>query len=111
KWASLLKNNISEVKILKDVPNPENMVIKNTLQKDETKSEEEALFYIYATMRPGPPPNVDTARNLVNRLFFDEKRYDIGDVGRYRINTRLKVAPAEGTKTLTKEDLIALNTW
>ncbi len=106
KWASLLKNNINEIKILKNVPNPENMVMKKTLGKDETKSEEEALFYIYATMRPGPPPNVDTARNLVNRLFFDEKRYDISDVGRYRINTRLKVSPPEGTKTLTKEDLI-----
>ncbi len=106
KWESLLENKISEVMLLKDVPNPENMVIRNTSAKDETKSEEEALFYIYATMRPGPPPNVDTARNLVQRLFFDEKRYDLGDVGRYRINTRLNVKPEEGINTLTKDDFI-----
>ncbi len=106
KWEQLTENNISDLVLLKDVPNPENMVIRNTIAKDETKSEEEALFYIYATMRPGPPPNVETARNLVQRLFFDEKRYDLGDVGRYRINTRLQVKPEEGVNTLTKDDFI-----
>jgi DNA-directed RNA polymerase subunit beta len=105
-WSNLSENKISHVKVLLDVPNIENMVIRNTLIKDETKSEEEALFYIYATMRPGPPPNVDTARNLVARLFFDEKRYDLGDVGRYRINSRLKVSTSEEIKTLTKDDFI-----
>ena len=106
-WNAIKENSIKEVQLLKDVQNPENMVIRNTIAKDETKSAEEALFYIYATMRPGPPPNVDTARNLVTRLFFDEKRYDLGDVGRYRINSRLKVTPPDDTNTLTKDDFIA----
>lgn len=106
KWKALLENEIQSVQLLVDVANPENMVMRNTLNKDETKSEEEALFYIYATLRPGPPPNVETARNLITRLFFDPKRYDLGDVGRYRINSRLKVSPPEGTNTLTKEDFI-----
>jgi DNA-directed RNA polymerase subunit beta len=58
-------------------------------------------------MRPGDPPNVETARNLIQRLFFDEKRYDLGDVGRYRINTRLNMKSEEGQNVLTKDDFIA----
>ncbi|MBD3314896.1 MAG: DNA-directed RNA polymerase subunit beta, partial [Chitinivibrionales bacterium] len=107
KFEALKANGIAEVQILENVLNPENMVLRNTLAIDPTKSEEEALFYIYATMRPGDPPNVDTARNLVSRLFFDEKRYDLGDVGRYRINSRLGVNPGEGINTLTRDDLVA----
>jgi DNA-directed RNA polymerase subunit beta len=106
KWNELIENEIEEIQLIENVSNPENMVIRNTIAKDETKSEEEALFYIYATLRPGPPPNVETARNLVSRLFFDEKRYDLGDVGRYRINSRIKVSPPEGVNTLTKDDFI-----
>jgi DNA-directed RNA polymerase subunit beta len=93
--------------VIKDVPTAENMVIRNTLAADPTKSEEEALFFIYATMRPGDPPNVETARNFIQRLFFDDKRYDLGNVGRYRINTRLGVVPPEGVTLLSKEDFIA----
>ncbi|MDG5813751.1 DNA-directed RNA polymerase subunit beta [Chitinispirillales bacterium ANBcel5] len=107
KFKILLENQVQSVEILKDVPNPENMIIRNTLASDPTKSEEEALFYMYATMRPGDPPNVETAINLIQRLFFDEKRYDLGNVGRYRINTRLGVAPPEGVNTLTEDDIIA----
>lgn len=107
RYKKLVKNDIDYVEVLKDVPNPENMIIRNTLASDQTKSEEEALFYMYATMRPGDPPNVETARNLIQRLFFDEKRYDLGSVGRYRINTRLGVVPPEGITTLTRDDLIA----
>ncbi len=77
RWKKLLENGIDYVEVLKDVPNPENMVIRNTIAADPTKSEEEALFFMYATMRPGDPPNVETARNLIQRLFFDEKRYDL----------------------------------
>ncbi|MBN1980121.1 MAG: DNA-directed RNA polymerase subunit beta [Chitinivibrionales bacterium] len=106
KWQQIVDTKITQIKILKSIAHPDNLVIRNTLAKDETKSEEEALFFIYATMRPGPPPNVDTARTLVQRLFFDDKRYDLGDVGRYRINTRLRVTPPENCKTLTKEDFV-----
>jgi DNA-directed RNA polymerase subunit beta len=107
KYASLVSNKIGQVQILANVPNPENMIIRNTIERDPTKSEEEALFYIYATMRPGDPPNVETARNLVNRLFFDEKRYDLGNVGRYRLNTRLNIKHQEGANTLSKDDFVA----
>jgi DNA-directed RNA polymerase subunit beta len=106
-WKKLHANHIDVVELIKDIPTAENMVIRNTLAADPTKSEEEALFFIYSTMRPGDPPNVETARNFIQRLFFDEKRYDLGDVGRYRINTRLGVAPPDGIQILTKEDFIA----
>jgi DNA-directed RNA polymerase subunit beta len=107
KWKLVLSNHIETISIIKDVANPENMIIRNTIAIDPTKSEEEALFYIYATMRPGDPPNVETARNLIQRLFFDEKRYDLGDVGRYRINTRLNMKSEEGHNILTKDDFVA----
>ncbi len=107
KFKKLIENDIPVLEILKDVSSTENMIVRNTLAADSTKSEEEALFHIYATMRPGDPPNVETARNLVQRSFFDDKRYDLGSVGRYRINTRLGVIPPEGVTTLTKDDFIA----
>ncbi len=106
KFANLVANKIDKVSILSDVANPENMIIRNTMAVDPTKSEEEALFYIYATMRPGDPPNVETARNLVLRLFFDEKRYDLGNVGRYRLNTRLNLKGDDDKNTLTKDDFV-----
>ena len=106
-WKKLLANKVANVEIIKDVPSPENMVIRNTLAADATKSEEEALFLVYATMRPGDPPNVETARNFIQRLFFDDKRYDLGNVGRYRINTRLGVTSDEGSTILTKNDFVA----
>ncbi|MFP4416136.1 MAG: DNA-directed RNA polymerase subunit beta [Chitinispirillaceae bacterium] len=107
KWQALIDAEIKTVAVLSDVPNPENMIIRNTIAADSTKSEEEALLFIYSTMRPGDPPNVETARNLVQRLFFDEKRYDLGDVGRYRVDTRLNIKHPEGVNTLTKEDFVA----
>jgi DNA-directed RNA polymerase subunit beta len=106
-WKKLHTNKVDSVELIKDEIAPENMVIRNTLREDSTKSEEEALFFIYATMRPGDPPNVETARNFIQRLFFDEKRYDLGNVGRYRINTRLGVIAPEGINILSKDDFIA----
>ena len=108
KWTALNKQSVDAIHIVKDIQNPENMVIRNTIVSDPTKSEEEALFYLYATMRPGDPPNVETARNLIHRIFFDDKRYDLGSVGRYRMNTRLKLSSPEGSNTLTKDDFVAV---
>ncbi|MDR2694733.1 MAG: DNA-directed RNA polymerase subunit beta [Chitinispirillales bacterium] len=108
KIKKLVENGVRNVEILKgDLSSDENRIIMETLKKDETKCEDDALFLIYATMRLGDPPNVETARNLVQRAFFDDKRYDLGSVGRYRINTRLGVVPPEGVTTLTKEDIVA----
>jgi DNA-directed RNA polymerase subunit beta len=106
-WKKLLAIKIDSVEIIKDVLFPENMVVRNTLAADPTKSEEEALFLIYATMRPGDPPNVETARNFIQRLFFDDKRYDLGNVGRYRINTRLGTVPPDGVTILMRDDFVA----
>jgi DNA-directed RNA polymerase subunit beta len=108
KIKKLVENGVQNVEILKgDLSSDENRVVMETLRKDDTKCEDDALFLIYATMRLGDPPNVETARNLVQRAFFDDKRYDLGSVGRYRINTRLGVAPPEGITTLTREDIVA----
>ncbi|MDP6419275.1 MAG: DNA-directed RNA polymerase subunit beta, partial [Candidatus Krumholzibacteria bacterium] len=83
-------------------------VILNTLAKDPTKSEEEALKYIYNLLRPGDPPNIETARALLDRLFFNEKRYDLAGVGRYKINTRLNLDVSIGTTVLTPTDIVAV---
>jgi len=108
KLKKLSEAGVQNVEILKDdLSSDESKIILNTLKADPTKSEEEALFHIYATMRPGDPPNVEIARNLVQRAFFDDKRYDLGAVGRYRINTRLNVTPPEGITTVTREDFVA----
>ena len=73
----------------------ESPIIKNTLKKDPTSSEEDALYRIYSLLRPGEAPNVRTARAALERVFFDPKRYDLGRVGRYKVNQRLGLdAPA-----------------
>ena len=80
--------------------------IFNTLQKDPSHSEKEAVLYIYRQLRNAEPADDATAREVIQNLFFSEKRYDLGDVGRYRINKKLHLdIPAE-VKVLTKEDII-----
>ncbi len=68
----------------------EHPAILATLEKDSTKTEEEALLEVYKKLRPGEPPTVDSARSLLHSLFFDPKRYDLGNVGRYKLNKRLQ---------------------
>ncbi|MDN5361335.1 MAG: DNA-directed polymerase subunit beta [Moorella sp. (in: firmicutes)] len=88
--------------------------IQNTLEKDNTESDEEALVEIYKRLRPGEPPTVDSARNLLESLFFDPRRYDLGNVGRYKLNKKLGHGiltqevddREEYIRTLTKEDII-----
>jgi len=83
-------------------------IVKNTLKKDPTGSEEEALNAIYSLLRPGEAPNIETARAALERVFFSPKRYDLGRVGRYKINQRLKLE-LPGTETvLTKDDFVAI---
>ena len=86
----------------------ESPIVKNTLRKDPTDSEEEALNAIYSLLRPGDAPNIETARLALERVFFNPKRYDLGRVGRYKINKRLSLnAPAHET-VLNKEDFIEI---
>jgi DNA-directed RNA polymerase subunit beta len=83
-------------------------IIYNTLQKDTSNSEKEAVEHIYRQLRNAEPPDEETARGIIDRLFFSDKRYDLGDVGRYRINRKLKLDTLDSTKVLTKQDIIAI---
>ena len=86
----------------------ESPLLKNTLRKDPTKDEESALKAIYSLLRPGEPPNLETARIALERIFFNPKRYDLGRVGRYKINQRLGLNIPAGHTVLTQEDFIAI---
>ncbi|HNW90598.1 MAG TPA: DNA-directed RNA polymerase subunit beta [Bacteroidales bacterium] len=83
-------------------------IIFNTLQKDTANSEKEAVEFIYRLLRNAEPPDEDTARGIIDKLFFSDKRYDLGDVGRYRINKKLNFDNSVTTKVLTKEDIISI---
>jgi DNA-directed RNA polymerase subunit beta len=83
-------------------------VISNTLKRDNAKSQEDALETIYRQLRAGDAPDLDTAKQLLERLFFNPKRYDLGDVGRYRLNKKLGLGIPQETTVLTKEDIIAI---
>jgi DNA-directed RNA polymerase subunit beta len=82
--------------------------IVNTLEKDPSTREEEALIEVFKKQRPGEPPTLDNARNLLRALFFDPKRYDLTKVGRYKLNQRLSVAVPDGIRVLTTQDILAL---
>ena len=83
-------------------------IIFNTLQKDTTNSEKEAVEFIYFQLRNALPPDEETARGIFEKLFFSDKRYDLGEVGRYRINKKLNIDTSMDTKVLTKEDIILI---
>ena len=82
--------------------------IVNTLEKDPSETEEEALIEVFKKQRPGEPPTLDNARNLLKALFFDPKRYDLTKVGRYKLNQRLEVNVKDDIRVLTTEDILAL---
>ncbi len=83
-------------------------IVKNTLRRDPTESEEDALHAIYSLLRPGEAPNMETARMALERVFFNPKRYDLGRVGRYKINQRLGLETPRHTTVLTREDFVAI---
>ncbi len=96
--------------------NPEHPYVANTLEKDTTTTRSEALVEVYKKLRPGDPPTGDNARSLVENLFFNERRYDLGRVGRYKFTQKLGDTarlmglelPGEGARTITREDLAAI---
>ncbi len=104
----LLAKGVDRVEVLLDQGRTESPLIKNTLAKDPTSSEAEALEQIYSLLRPGEAPNLETARDALKRLFFNPKRYDLGRVGRYKINQRLKTESPANHTVLTEEDFIAI---
>jgi len=83
-------------------------IIYNTLQKDPCNSEKEAVLHIYRQLRNAEPPDDATARDVIDKLFFSEKRYDLGQVGRYRINKKLGLNIEMNVQVLTKEDIIEI---
>ncbi|MBQ0159162.1 MAG: DNA-directed RNA polymerase subunit beta [Bacteroidales bacterium] len=80
-------------------------VIYNTLKKDTTNNSKEAVEYIYRQLRNAEPPDEETARGIIEKLFFSDKRYDLGEVGRYRINTKLNLDIPDTTRVLTQTDI------
>jgi DNA-directed RNA polymerase subunit beta len=83
-------------------------IIHNTLQKDPTNSEKEAVEHIYRQLRNAEPPDYETAKGVINKLFFSEQRYNLGEVGRFRMNKRLGLDEPIDQKVLTKKDIITI---
>lgn len=83
-------------------------IIYNTLQKDPCNSEKEAIFHIYRLLRSAEPPDEATARDVIDKLFFSDKRYDLGEVGRFRMNQKLNLNIPDEIRVLTKEDIIEI---
>ena len=83
-------------------------IIYNTLQKDPCNSEKEAVMHIYRQLRSSEPPDEATARDVIDKLFFSDKRYDLGDVGRYKLNKKLGLSTDPAVRVLTKEDMIEI---
>ncbi|MFO7672167.1 MAG: DNA-directed RNA polymerase subunit beta, partial [Lutibacter sp.] len=83
-------------------------IIHNTLQKDPTNSEKEAVEHIYRQLRNAEPPDFETAKGIIDKLFFSEQRYNLGEVGRYRMNKKLGLDVSVDAKVLTKEDIITI---
>ena len=106
---SIIDSGVSTILLHKeDVSASEYAIIYNTLGKDPTNSEKEAIAYIYRQLRNAEPPDEDSAREVITNLFFSEKRYDLGDVGRYRINKKLDLDIPMDKTVLTREDIISI---
>jgi len=91
-----------------DANNIDYAIIYNTLQKDTSNSEKEAVEHIYRQLRNAEPPDEETARGIIDKLFFSDKRYDLGEVGRYRLNKKLGINTDSDVRVLTKEDIILI---
>jgi DNA-directed RNA polymerase subunit beta len=109
-FGRLRRADVHKVKVFSSATTrgSESPLLKNTLRKDPTGNEEDALRAIYSLLRPGDPPNIETARVALERIFFNPKRYDLGRVGRYKINQRLGLDMPPGHTVLTQEDFIAI---
>ena len=105
----ILESNVQTILLHKEDANTSDYaIIFNTLQKDTTNSEKEAVNYIYRQLRNAEPPDDASAREVITNLFFSEKRYDLGEVGRFRIDKKLNLDTPMDVKVLTREDIIAI---
>ncbi len=106
---ALLKEGINTVKVMKSLSATSSMnIILNTIQKDSSKSTEQALEIMYRQLRSGEAPDMETAKNLVDKLFFNPKKYDLGKVGRYRLNKKLNLNIDLSLTVLTHQDIVAI---
>ena len=105
----ILESGVQNILLHKEERNlSDYSIIYNTLQKDSSNSEKEAVLYIYRQLRNAEPADDASAREVITNLFFSEKRYDLGEVGRYRINKKLNLSTPPDVKVLTKEDIIEI---
>jgi DNA-directed RNA polymerase subunit beta len=104
----LKEAEVEKLKFISSMTSPDLDLIVNTLRKDTSSTKEEALFSIYRQLRSGEAPDLDTAQALIDKLFFNDKRYDLGDVGRHRMNDKLKLTIPETVTVLTVEDIVAI---
>ena len=105
----ILDTDVKTILLQKDeAGSAEYAIIYNTLQKDPTNTEIEAVNFIYKQLRNSEPPDESTARDVIDKLFFSEKRYDLGSVGRYRLNKKLSLSIDPGVRVLTNTDIIEI---
>ena len=107
----ILNAEMDTIILQKDEIDMDYSIIYNTLQKDPSSSELEAVQYIYKQLRGTDPPDEETARGIIDKLFFSDKRYNLGEVGRYKINRKLELETPTEVLVLTKEDIIAIVTY
>ena len=106
---AILESGVQTILLLKeDISTNDYSIIFNTLSKDTSNSEKEAINYIYRQLRNAEPPDDASAREVITNLFFSEKRYDLGDVGRFRINRKLNLTTSMDVRVLTKEDIVEI---
>lgn len=105
---NLADSGVKTIKLIDSEASQDQDLILNTIRKDTSTTREEALFAIYRQLRSGEAPDVETADALIDKLFFNEKRYDLGEVGRFRMNDKLGLNIPMDTKVLTTEDIIAI---
>ena len=106
---AIIDSGVSTILVHKeDVDTTDFAIIHNTLQKDVCNSEKEAIFYTYRQLRNSEPPDEATARDVIDKLFFSDKRYDLGQVGRYRLNRKLGIDTPSDVRVLTRHDIIAI---
>ena len=104
----ILESGSSTIIVQKEEVSDDYSIIYNTLQKDPSSSELEAVEYIYRQLRGTDPPDEETARGIIEKLFFSDKRYNLGDVGRYKVNKKLGLTTPNTVQILTKEDIIEI---
>ncbi|MCK4236209.1 MAG: DNA-directed RNA polymerase subunit beta, partial [Candidatus Krumholzibacteria bacterium] len=106
--AMMKSQKLPKIVLVEKEGGTEDDVILKTIEKDPTSNREDALKRIYNLMRPGDPPNIETAKALLDRLFFNPKRYNLAKVGRYKMNRRLGIDESLETTTLTEKDFLAV---